>query len=120
MSYRLLADLTVVVHCCFVAFVVLGGLLVWRWRGVAWAHVPAAVWGIVIEMRHGVCPLTPLENSLRERAGLAGYSGGFVEHHLLPVLYPAGLTPPRQLWLAGLALLVNVVAYGLAVAKERV
>src|SRR5262245_4106789 len=112
MAYRLLADLVVVVHALFVAFVVLGGFLVWRWRWVAWAHVPAAVWGAVIEYQGWICPLTPLENALRARAGQAGYAGGFVEHYLIPTLYPAGLTPQKQIVLGTFVVLVNIVAYG--------
>src|SRR5207237_1335099 len=80
----------------FVGFVGLGGFLAGRWSRVAWLHVPCALWGAVIEYQGWVCPLTPLENDLRRRAGLAGYAGGFVEHYVLPVLYPAGLTRPTQ------------------------
>jgi len=117
MAYRLLADCVVVVHALFVAFVVLGGFLVWRWRWMAWAHVPAAVWGAVIEYQGWICPLTPLENALRARAGLAGYTGGFVEHYLIPTLYPAGLTRPTQVVLGSVVVLVNIVAYGIAVRQ---
>jgi len=88
MVYRLLADLLVLVHATFAVFVVLGGFLVWRCRWIAWAHLPAAIWGAVIEYRDWICPLTPLENILRVRAGQAGYAGGFIEHYLIPVLYP--------------------------------
>jgi hypothetical protein len=115
MAYRLLADLVVLVHALFVAFVALGGFLVWRWRWVAWGHVPAAVWGAVIEYQEWICPLTPLENALRARAGLAGYGGGFIEHYVIPTLYPAGLTRPTQLVLGSVVVLVNIVAYGVAV-----
>src|SRR5207253_3989710 len=96
MLYRLLADCVVLLHVAFVVFVVLGGFLTWRWRGVVWAHVPCALWGIAIEYGGWVCPLTPLENALRARAGLEGYAGGFVEHYVIPVLYPAGLSRPRS------------------------
>jgi hypothetical protein len=112
MAYRLLADLVVIVHALFVVFVVLGGFLVWRWAWLAWAHVPAAVWGAAIEYGGWICPLTPLENALRARAGLAGYAGGFVEHYLIPTLYPAGLTAPKQIVLGSVVVLVNIVAYG--------
>jgi len=115
MVYRALADLLVVVHTLFVAFVVLGGFLVWQRRWVAWIHVPAALWGAVIEYRGWICPLTPLENALRARAGLAGYAGGFIEHYVMPLLYPAGLTPPKQVVLGTVVLLVNIVAYGVVV-----
>ena len=101
----------------FVAFVVFGGFLVWRRRWVAWLHVPAAVWGVVIEYAGWICPLTPLENYFRTRAGLEGYGGGFVEHYVIPLLYPAGLTPPKQLVLGTFALTVNLVAYGVLVRR---
>jgi hypothetical protein len=81
-----LADLVVVVHSLFVLFVVCGGLLVLRWWKVIYLHLPAVIWGAFIEFAGGICPLTPLENSLRRSAGLAGYEGGFVEHYILPVL----------------------------------
>src|SRR3989440_9599169 len=90
MIYRLLADCVVLVHAAFVAFVMLGGFLAWRWGAVVWAHVPAALWGAAIEYGGWVCPLTPLENALRARAGLEGYRGGFVEPHLVPPPLPAG------------------------------
>ena len=112
MMYRVLADAVVVIHALFVAFVVFGGFVAWRWRWVAWVHLPAALWGVAIEFGGWICPLTPLENALRARAGLAGYSGGFVEHHVMAWLYPVGLTPPKQAMLGALALLVNGVAYG--------
>jgi hypothetical protein len=117
MLYRLLADCVVLVHVAFVAFVVLGGFLTWRWRGLAWAHVPCALWGIVIEFRGWVCPLTPLENALRARAGVEGYAGGFVEHYIIPVLYPAGLTRPTQAVLGTLVVVVNLIAYGVLVRR---
>jgi hypothetical protein len=116
--YRALADLVLVVHLAFVLFVVLGGLLVLRWLRLAWLHVPAAVWGVLIEYTGWICPLTPLENSLRERGGGAGYSGGFLEHYIQPVLYPAGLTRGTQIVLGSLALLVNLTAYGVVVARR--
>ena len=117
MLYRLLADCVVLVHVAFVAFVVLGGFLTWRWRGVVWAHVPCALWGITIEYAGWVCPLTPLENALRARAGLEGYAGGFVEQYVIPVLYPAGLSRPSQAVLGTLVLAVNLVAYGVLVRR---
>ena len=112
MAYRILADLVVGVHALFVAFVVLGGLLALRWPWVAAAHLPAAVWGTLIEFRGWVCPLTPLENSLRASAGQAGYEGGFIEHYLLPVLYPIGLTRGVQLVFGSLVIAVNLAVYG--------
>lgn len=84
----------------------LGGILVWRWRwrGLVWLHLPAALWGVLVELMHWPCPLTPLEHSMRLAAGQAVYNGGFVEHYLLPIIYPAGLTPQIQIGLGGLLL----------------
>ena len=120
MAWRALADLVVALHLAFVAFAVFGGFLAWRWRVIAAAQLPALAWGCWIELSGRVCPLTPLENWLRQQAGDAGYSGGFIEHYILPVLYPAGLTAEVQWWLAGLLATVNVVAYaGLLLRTPR-
>ncbi len=118
MIYRTLADLVLVVHLAFVLFVVLGGLLVLKWPRLAWLHVPTAVWGVLIEYKGWICPLTPLENSFRARGGGAGYSGGFIEHYIQPLLYPAGLTRGTQIVLGSLALLVNLTAYGVVIARR--
>lgn len=107
-----LADLVVVVHFSFVLFVVFGGLLVLRWPRLAYLHVPAAIWGAWIEFAGWICPLTPLENTLRTATGGAAYQGGFVEHYLLPVLYPSALTRNIQLVLGGLVLGLNLGIYG--------
>src|SRR6266496_4463638 len=117
MVYRALADGVVLLHTAFVAFVMLGGFLAWRWRAVLWAHVPAALWGAAIEYAGWICPLTPLENALRARAGLEGYRGGFVEHYVIPLIYPANLTRPTQAVLGTLVLAVNLVAYGVLVRR---
>jgi len=118
-SYRALADFVVVAHLAFVAFVVFGGLLVLRRPWLAWLHLPAAVWGVMIEFAGWMCPLTPLENAFRVRGGEAGYSGGFVEHYLLPVLYPAGLTRGVQLVLGSIVLALNLAVYGAVIARRR-
>jgi len=117
--YWALADLVLAVHLAFVLFVVLGGLLVLKWPRLAWLHIPAAIWGVLIEYTGWICPLTPLENSFRVRSGDAGFSGGFIEHYIQPVLYPAGLTRGTQIVLGSLALLVNLTAYGVVVARRR-
>jgi hypothetical protein len=117
--YRALADLVVVVHLAFVAFVVGGGLLVLRRPRIAWLHLPAAVWGVMIEFAGWTCPLTPLENALRLSGGEAAYSGGFVEHYLLPVLYPSGLTRGVQLVLGSIVLALNLAVYGALIARRR-
>jgi NhaA family Na+:H+ antiporter len=111
--FRLLADAVVLLHLAFVAFVVAGGFLALRWRRLVWLHVPAALWGVAIELGGWVCPLTPLEQALREAGGGAGYPGGFIEHYLLPVLYPPGLTRAVQLALGLAVLAVNAPAYAL-------
>ena len=109
--YRFCADLVVAFHAAFAVFVLLGGLLV-AWKpGLAWAHVPAAIWGTLIEFGGWVCPLTPLENRLRALSGSASYRESFVQHHLLPLLYPISLTRRDELVLGGLVLALNVAVY---------
>jgi Protein of Unknown function (DUF2784) len=117
--YQWLADLVVVLHAAFVAFVVLGGLAVMRWPRLAWVHVPAAAWGVLIEFMGWTCPLTPLENAWRARASGAGYQGGFVEHYLLAALYPAGLTRSLQWGLGTVVLVLNAGAYCMLLARWR-
>jgi hypothetical protein len=115
----LAADLVVLVHLAFVVFVVLGGLLVLRWPRAAWAHLPAAVYGALIELVGWGCPLTPLENDLRRAAGEAGHEGGFIEHYLVPILYPHGLTPTIQVVLGVLVVTVNLAVYATAYRRHR-
>ena len=111
MPYRLFANAVVVVHLGFVVFVVCGGLLaLWR-RRAAFVHLPAAAWGVYIELTGGICPLTPLENRLRALGGESAYSGDFVERYLMPVLYPAGLERDTQTTLGLLALALNIALY---------
>ena len=112
MVYRGLADLVVVMHLAFVLFAVLGGFLVLKWKRYAWIHVPTVVWAALIEFAGWVCPLTPLENWLRERGGAIAYRSGFVEHYILPLLYPAVLTRRLQIALGLLVLILNLVIYG--------
>jgi hypothetical protein len=113
------ADAVVVVHVAFVMFVVLGGLLVLRWPRLIWMHLPAALWGVWIEIAGWVCPLTPLENRLRAAAGEAGYTTSFVEHYVVPILYPAGLTREGQWALAAIVLAVNAGVYTLVFRRHR-
>ncbi|MFP5381580.1 MAG: DUF2784 domain-containing protein [Gammaproteobacteria bacterium] len=110
----LLADILVLLHLGFVAFVVAGGFFVAQRPWLAASHLPAALWGAAIEFTGGICPLTPLENHLRRLGGGTGYTGDFVERYLLPMLYPAHLTVPLQQALGGVVVLVNLVAYALA------
>ncbi|MGE8501316.1 MAG: DUF2784 domain-containing protein [Pseudomonas sp.] len=111
MGWRLAADALVVIHLGFILFVLFGGLLLLRWPRLLWLHLPAVAWGATVEFFHLLCPLTPWENQLRRAAGDAGYEGGFIEHYLIPLIYPAGLTPQIQLWLGGVVVLINVTVY---------
>ncbi len=121
MLWNLLADTVVLAHLAFVAFVVAGGFLTWRYPRALFAHVPALLWGIWIEVSGMICPLTPLENHLRTLAGKAGYTGGFVEHYIIPVLYPLGLTRHIQWMLATILIALNVLAYAglLTLSRKR-
>jgi len=110
--YLVLADLVLILHLGFVVFVLCGGLLVLRWRRLAWLHLPAAVWGAVVEFTGWICPLTPLENWLRQQAGETGYRSDFVAYYLVPVLYPGDLTPNVQLMLGTAVLAINISVYG--------
>lgn len=111
MLYSLLADVVVVFHFTFVLFVIFGGFLLVRYPKLIYLHAPVAVWGALIELAGWICPLTPLENSLRLRGGSAGYEGGFVEHYIIPVLYPHALNRSIQAVLGALVITVNAVAY---------
>ena len=111
MLLRLAADSLVLFHLGFILFVLFGGLLALKWRPVMWLHLPAAAWGVAVEVFHLPCPLTRWENLLRHLAGQDGYGGGFVEHYILTLIYPAGLTPGIQLALGALVLLVNIAVY---------
>ena len=119
MPYELLADLAVLVHTLFVLFVIGGGVLVIRWPKLAWLHLPAACWGVAIELGGWVCPLTHLENYWRQQAGRSGYSGTFIQHYLEPLLYPLGLSPQRQVLLGLLALSINAIIYGYLWRRNR-
>lgn len=119
MIWRVLADIVVVIHLGFVVFVMLGGFLLWRWPRLIYVHLPAAVWGVLIEFAGWICPLTPMENAFRARGGQAGYDGGFIDHYIVPVLYPGGLSRNIQLALGLFALAVNVIAYSLFIRRRR-
>ena len=112
MLYRISAEAVLSVHFAFIAFVLFGAILAVRWRWIIALHLPAAAWGFFVEITGRICPLTYAENYLRSRAGQSGYSQGFIEHYLLPIIYPAGLTQRIQFILAGAVVLVNVFAYG--------
>jgi hypothetical protein len=111
MRYLALADAVLVVHLAFILFAVLGGLLVLRHPRFIWLHLPAAAWGVLIEFAGWICPLTPLENSLRAQGGERGYSGGFIDHYLGALIYPEGLTRELQWLLGAFVLAVNAAIY---------
>ena len=119
MMFRLLADATVALHLAFVLFVVAGGILVIGWPRLAWAHIPAVVWGAWVEFSGWVCPLTPMENWLRQQAGQAVYTASFVDRYVLPVLYPPALSRETQWLLGAFVLALNVGVY-LVVLRRHV
>lgn len=119
MAYHLAANAVLLLHLLFICLVMLGGLLVLRWPRFAMVHVPAAIWGVLVEAMGWYCPLTDLENALLALAGQAGYAGGFTERYLLAVIYPEGLTRETQIWLAGVVVVVNAAIYGWVLRKRR-
>lgn len=116
--YSLLADALIVIHFLFIAFVVAGGLFVLRWPWLVWLHLPAALWGTVIEFAGWICPLTPLENRLRLLGGESAYSGDFIVQYLMPVIYPAHLTVSIQYVFGGVVIVVNLIIYALIIRKQ--
>lgn len=119
MPHEIAADLVVLLHFAFILFVVLGGFVALKWRRLAWLHVPAALWGALIEFTGGICPLTPLENWLRQAGGASGYASGFTEHYVLPLIYPAELTREIQLALGLGVLALNGLVYAVWYAQGR-
>ena len=110
--YQVLADGVVILHLFFIVFVILGGMLVLVQPKIIWLHIPCVIWGILIELTGGICPLTPLELYLRSRAGESTYTGDFVFHYIEPIIYPEGLTRELQILFSALVIMVNVVVYG--------
>ena len=111
MIYRVLADVTAIFHLAFVLFVAFGGLLVLRWRKLAWIHLPAAIWGALIEIMNWSCPLTAYENLFRVRGGMRGYGDDFIAYHLFRWIYPEGLTRSMQWSIAVLVFAINTAVY---------
>lgn len=119
MLYVILANIVVIIHFAFVLFVILGGLLVLRWPRLAWFHLPAALWGMGIEIIGWICPLTPLENWLREKGGAEAYETGFIEHYLLPLLYPEAIPKWMQIAMGLFVLVINLIFYGFLLQRLR-
>jgi hypothetical protein len=111
MAYQAAATAIALTHLAFILFVLLGGLLVLRWRWMAWVHLPAAVWGVLIEFAGWWCPLTKWENHFLRLAGRAGYGGGFVAHYVMPIIYPAGLTRGMEVAIGVVVLIINMSVY---------
>jgi hypothetical protein len=119
MPDRIVADALLIVHFAFIVFVVFGGVLLLRWPRFAWLHVPAVFWAAVVELTGWVCPLTPLENTLRRSGGDPAYAGDFVGHYLGALIYPEGLTRGTQMLLALLVIVVNALFYGVLLFRMR-
>jgi len=118
MIAKLIADSLTVIHFGFILFVVLGGIPVLKWRKFFWFHIPCVLWGTIIELTGWICPLTPLEIYFREKAGIAGYKGGFIDHYIIPLVYPQGLTRNTQIMLGIALLVINLCIYG-AVLRNK-
>jgi hypothetical protein len=119
MAYRAAADAILVAHFAFVLFVVLGAFLVLRWPRFAWLHLPAVAWAAFVEFSGTICPLTPMEVLLRQQAGEAGYAGGFIDHYLVSILYPEGLTRDAQTMLGAAVVVINAAIYIVALRRRR-
>jgi len=117
--YNVLANAIVLAHLLFIAFVICGGLLVIRWPRLAVVHLPAAVWGAVVEIFGLICPLTPLENHFRLLAGNSSYSGDFIARYLLPIIYPENLTATMQQVFGGFVIIINLIFYTIIIQKLR-
>ncbi len=120
MIYLFLANSILTIHLLFIVFVVFGGLLVFYLRWIVWLHIPAFLWGALIEFSGWICPLTPLENHFRRLAGQGGYDSGFIHNYLLKIIYPDGLTPQIPIFLGFGVLIINLFVYGIYIKKKRV
>jgi hypothetical protein len=120
MLFRLAADAVLLLHLAFILFALLGAAMAVRWRWILVVHLPVAAWGFFVELTGRICPLTYLENTLRIKAGLSGYTESFVEHYLLAIIYPASLTREIQFALAGVVVVINAAIYGWLFVRKRV
>ena len=119
MPFSLLADLVVVIHFLFILFVIFGGLLVLHKRSWAWLHIPAALWGALVEFTGWICPLTPMENWLRLQGGGPAYTSGFIERYVVSIIYPSFLTRSQQIVLGLAVIIINGAIYGWIIWKRR-
>lgn len=117
MLYQIAADFIVLIHFSFIVFVLIGGFLVFKWRWLIWLHIPAAIWGALIVMVGWICPLTPIENMLRQTAGNEAYSSGFIERYLVPVIYPSGLNREMFIAMGVVVIVINVILYTILFLK---
>jgi small-conductance mechanosensitive channel len=115
--YQLGADLLVIIHLAFIVFVIVGSIAVLRWPWLVLLHIPAAIWGAVVVINGWLCPLTPWENSLRHLAGLEGYSGGFIEYYIIPLIYPMDITHNTQVLIGVIMVVVNLFLYGFVIFR---
>lgn len=119
MTYRIVADMIVLIHFGFILFVGVGGFLVIKWQNIAFLHIPAVIWGALIEFTGGICPLTPLENKFRLAGGEAGFSGGFIEKYIISFIYPDELTRGLQTVIGFAVILINVSIYGYLLHRRK-
>jgi hypothetical protein len=119
MAYNILADLVVIIHLSFILFVLFGALAVLKWPKIALVHIPFLVWGIATEFFNIICPLTPLENLFRKLSGDVAYNQGFIEHYIVPLIYPEELTRESQFLMGGFCLLLNIVIYGVILYRFK-
>ena len=118
MIYSFLADVLVLVHLAFIVYVLFGALLILKWTRTVWLHLPTCLWGMTVEFTGWICPLTPFEFELRLMAREQSYSGSFVIHYLMPILYPEGLTSEIQWMLGGIVILINLILYTLVLIRS--
>ncbi len=111
MIHSTVADLLVLIHLAFIIFVIFGGILIFKWRWIIYLHIPAVIWAALIEFKGWICPLTPWENQLRQAGGEAGYTGGFIEHYIIPIIYPDKLTLETQIIFGIFVIVINVIIY---------
>lgn len=119
MTAGIAAQAVLLLHLLFILFVLGGGLLALRWPRLIWLHLPALLWAVTVEWTGWICPLTPLENALRQVAGEQAYQGGFIEYYIWPLIYPAGLTREMQFMLGCFVLLLNAPVYGVLYRRLR-